>query len=265
MESFAFENGTYRTAPRRVSFLARALPSISFYRLLFHHVLHASRMGKRGRLDRRELWKSAFGVQQALETVGVMFEISGMEHVRGLEGPCVFAANHMSALETFVLPAIIVPFKDLTFVVKRSLAADYPVYRHIIRALDPITVGRRNPREDLRAIMEGGTERLKAGRSLAVFPQSTRSTSFNPKEFNTIGIKLARRADVPLIPVAVKSDAWGNGRIIKDLGRVDPARRVYFCFGEPIRVRGRGDEEHARSIEFISQKLKEWEARENKG
>ena len=37
---------------------------------------------------------------------------------RGLDGPAVIVGNHMSTLETFALPGLVVPFKPLTFVVK---------------------------------------------------------------------------------------------------------------------------------------------------
>jgi 1-acyl-sn-glycerol-3-phosphate acyltransferase len=258
LECLSLDNGSYRTGPRDVSFLARAMPSLSFYVRLLALVLEASRMAKRGRFDNQELCRSTLAVFHALENVGVKFDISGMEHVRGLEGPCVFVANHMSTLETFILPLIIVPFKDVTFVIKKSLASDYPVYKHLARSRDPITVGRRNPREDLRAVLEGGTERLKAGRSIVVFPQATRSTTFNPRDFNTLGIKLAKRANVPVIPLAIRSDAWGNGKFIKDLGRIDPSKGVHFSFGKPIWVKGRGDEEHRDVLEFIRQRLKQW-------
>jgi 1-acyl-sn-glycerol-3-phosphate acyltransferase len=234
------------------------MPSFYFYRRLFSLLLEASRLAKRGRFDRRQLFRSTFGVLEALEGVGVRFEISGTERFRGLGGPCVFVANHMSALETFILPAIIAPFKDLTVVIKKSLAENYPVYKHIMRAMDPITVSRTNPREDLKAVLEGGTEGLKAGRSVLVFPQATRSTVFNPKDFNTLGIKLARRANAPVIAVAIRSDAWGNGKVIKDLGKIDPSKTVHLSFGRPLWIKGRGDEEHGDVLDFINQRLKEW-------
>ncbi|MBW2177934.1 MAG: hypothetical protein JRH03_13480, partial [Deltaproteobacteria bacterium] len=52
---------------------------------------------------------------------------------------------------------------------------------------------------------------LQRNVSVLVFPQTTRGLRFDPDKFNTLGIKLARRAKVPVIPVAVKADAWGVG------------------------------------------------------
>jgi len=194
---------------------------------------------------------------RALERAGVRFDISGLEHVAAVDGPYVFIGNHMSTQETFVLPVILLPFKKITFVVKQSLM-DYPVFGHVMRSRDPIAVRRTNPREDLKAVLEGGAARLGKGISLVIFPQTTRVPEFDPRQFNTIGIKLAKRAGVPVVPLALKTDAWGNGRYLKDFGRVDPSKKVFFEFGKPLMIMDRGTEEHQQIIDFISGKLKEW-------
>ena len=249
--------GSYRTAQRRLSLLGRVLPSFRFYVEAFAIVFSASRRAKRGKYGNAEWCGSSLAILRGLEKIGVVAEISGMENFSHLPGPCVFIGNHMSTLETFVLPTLIVPFKKVTFVVKQSLV-DYPFFKHIMRARDPITVGRTNPREDLKAVLEGGAERLKHGTSLVIFPQTTRSEVFDPSQFNTIGVKLAKRAGVPVVPVALLTDAWGNGKYLKDFGRIDTSRTIHFSFGEPMTIQGRGDEEHQKIVEFITGKLKEW-------
>jgi 1-acyl-sn-glycerol-3-phosphate acyltransferase len=106
---------------------------------------------------------------------------------------------------------------------------------------------------------------LKAGRSVVIFPQTTRTPVFDPAQFNTIGIKLAKRAGVPAVPIALTTGAWGNGAFLKDYGRIDPSKKARFAFGKPLRIRDRGAEEHQEIIEFITGKLKEWEAEEKAG
>ncbi len=139
--------------------------------------------------------------------------------------------------------------------VKESLI-DYPVFKHVMKSRDPIVVGRINPREDFKKVLEGGLKRLNQGISVLIFPQTTRTTELDPKAFNSIGIKLAKKAGVPVIPFALKTDAWGIGRWIKDLGKIDPSKRVRFWFGNPITVRGRGKDEHEAVLQFIMEKLK---------
>jgi 1-acyl-sn-glycerol-3-phosphate acyltransferase len=233
------------------------MPSFFFYRRMASIVFRSSSRAKRGHYGDREWAESSLDIMKALEHVGVIFELTGAGHFINFSGPCVFIGNHMSTLETFVLPGIIEPFKDVTFVVKQSLI-DYPVFRYVMRSRHPVVVGRSNPREDLRAVLEGGADRLNAGRSMIIFPQTTRTPLFDPSAFNTIGIKLAKKAGVPAIPIALKTDAWGNGKHIKDFGTIDPSRKVYFAFGEPLAITGNGAAEHRQIIEFISSSLKNW-------
>ena len=252
-----FDHGTYRTGGHARRWLAGLWPSLAFYSYILSIVFRASAKARRGIYDDAAWSASSLETIRALEHVGARLDISGLDHVAALEGPCVFIGNHMSTLETFVLPVLLVPFKEITFVVKQSLV-EYPVFGHVMRSRDPVTVGRTNPRDDLKSVLEGGAERLAKGISIVIFPQTTRTAAFDPKEFNTIGVKLAKRASVPVIPFALKTDAWGNGRLHKDFGRVDISKTVHFAFGAPLRIVGRGSEEHETIIRFISAHLTEW-------
>ncbi len=257
LDTITYVNGSYRTGAGRRSLLGRFLPEVRLYSRLISLVWRGSAKAKRGHYFTPDWVSSSLETLRALEEIGAVIEINGVEHFRNLDGPCVFIGNHMSTLETMVLPAIISQFKDSTFVVKQSLV-DYPVFKHIMRSRNPITVGRTNPRDDLKAVFEGGEERLKAGISVVIFPQTTRTGVFHPEEFNTIGIKLAKRANVPVVPIALKTDAWGNGKYLKDYGKVDVSKKIWFEFGKPLLIRDRGTEEHQQIIDFISGKLKEW-------
>jgi len=257
LDTITYVNGSYRTGKGKRSLLGSLLPAVRLYSRATSIVVRGSAKAKRGQYFTADWVASSLETLRALEEIGVVIEINGVDNFRTLDTPCVFIGNHMSTLETMVLPAIISQFKDSTFVVKQSLV-DYPVFKHIMRSRDPITVGRTNPRDDLKAVFEGGEVRLKAGRSIVIFPQTTRTEVFNPAEFNTIGIKLAKRAGVPVVPIALKTDAWGNGKRFKDFGKIDPSKKVWFEFGKPMAIAGRGDEEHQQIIDFIRGKLKEW-------
>jgi 1-acyl-sn-glycerol-3-phosphate acyltransferase len=95
-----------------------------------------------------------------------------------------------------------------------------------------------------------GKKRLEAGKSIVLYLQSTRSAEFNPKRFNSIGVKLPKEAKVSIIPFALKTDFLANGKWVKDLGPIQRNKKVYFEFGEPIKVSGHGKEEHQKIIEF---------------
>lgn len=260
MKGLKFIDGIYRTEEKSASIIARISPSLKFYSQISFIVFKASSLAKKGIYDDEKWSSSSLDALKALESAGIRFEIKGVENFKNLNTPCVFVGNHMSTLETFILPCIIVPFKPVTFVVKQSLV-EYPVFKHVMRSRNPITVTRTNPREDLKAVLEGGKKLLGSGTSLIIFPQTTRILEFDPKEFNTIGVKLAQKANVPVVPLALKTDAWGNGKVFKDFGKIDPNKKVYIEFGEPLFIKGKGQEEHKNIIDFISNKLNEWKDR----
>jgi 1-acyl-sn-glycerol-3-phosphate acyltransferase len=162
-------------------------------------------------------------------------------------------------METLLLPAMIQPITPVTFVIKEALLS-YPVFKYIMRSRDPIAVTRTNPRQDLKTVLNEGTDRLSKGISVIVFPQTTRSHNFDEQQMSSIGVKLAKKAGVPIIPLALKTDCWQNGKPIKDFGRLDTTKMAHFAFGEPITITGKGDTEQAAVNAFIAGKLKDWEA-----
>ena len=220
-------------------------------------VFRASQKAKRGKYDNSAWCKSSYDILRSLEKKGVDFEISGINFIEQLKEPCVFIGNHMSMLETVVLPIIIQPIRDVTFIVKQPLL-DYPIFKHVMRSCDPIAVTRTNPRQDLKTVIEGGIDRLNRGISIIVFPQTTRTHFFDPSHFSSIGVKLAQKANAPIIPLALKTDAWGNGKRLKDFGKIDSSKKARLAFGEPMWVKGRGGDEHQVIIDFIQKKLQEW-------
>ncbi len=251
----------YRSPERTVPTTRKMFPSLFFYLPMFGLVWSSSRQARQGKFDNAVWNASSKRIIEMLEAVGARFHIEGVRHLAETEGPCVFVGNHMSTLETFVLPTFIGLHKHSTFVVKKSLV-EYPVFRHVMRSRDPVVVERVNPRDDFKVVMEEGARRLEAGISVVVFPQTTRTVDFDPAQFNTIGVKLAKRAGVPVIPVALKTDAWSNGRMLKDFGPVDPSKTIHIAFGEPLSVEGSGQTQHAAVIAFIEERLAAWQKEE---
>ena len=249
--------GHYDTPEITPGLFARLLPSFRFYAHMLKVVWVSGNLAKRHRYSGDDWVTSSLGMLDALEMAGVRVHVEGVENFINLDTPCVFIGNHMSTLETFILPCLIQPHKDVTFVVKESLV-NYPHFGWVLRARDPVVVKRQNPREDLAVVLKEGAARLASGRSIIIFPQSTRSPVLDLKLFNSIGVKLARNAQVPVVPVALKSDAWGCGRILKDFGPIYPQIPVHFKFGAPIIFNDTGKEAHQQVVNFISSHLDIW-------
>jgi 1-acyl-sn-glycerol-3-phosphate acyltransferase len=219
---------------------------------------HARKLSVQGKYPTKEWVQSSFNVMRILERCGGRFHVSGLQNIRNCKGPVVFVGNHMSTLETMVLPFLISHIMDVTFVVKDTLVKSW-AFGPVMKSRDPIVVSRHNSRQDLINVITRGQEILATGRSIAIFPQSTRKIEFLPEEFNSLGVKLAAKAGVPVIPFALKTDFWRNGTFVKDLGPLDPRNRdVYFAFGQPLIVKGSGKEENKAVIDFIQANLEHW-------
>ena len=247
-------HNAYHSPKQPTPWFARSNPTLVFYAKILMIVLKASRLCKKGAYTNDAWIQSSLNSIKALESVGGRFEIQNLAIPRELESSCVFVSNHMSILETFVLPCLIQPYRDVTFVVKESLLS-FPFFKHVMQNRNPIVVGRANPREDLRTVLEEGQNRLNANISIIIFPQTTRSINFDPKKFNSLGVKLAKRCQVPVIPLALKTDAWGQGGKFKDFGKIRPDKSVQITFSDPLLVKGSGKEEHKFIVDFIAKRL----------
>ncbi len=231
-----------------------------FYLNNFGIFARTGRCGRRGRLDKeRQIYYSNKNFR-LVEKCGGRIHLRGLENLRDVSGePVVLIGNHMSLLETALFHAVAREYLDFTFVIKQSLLT-VPFFRDIMRSLGAIPVGRENPRDDLRAVLGDGKKVLESGRSIIIFPQSTRSETFDAAKFNSIGIKLAKTAGVRVLPFALKTDFLGNGKYLRDMGPVRPKRGVYFEFAPARAVEGNGQALQQEIIGFIQSRLASWQA-----
>jgi len=247
-------------SPVKNMFLVENIPgwaSFVYYTLLIDLLLRDSFMARIGKYDQERWRRSAFEIIKIIESAGGRLNVSGLAYIAEHKGPLVYVSNHMSMADTFIIPSILLAFNRLTFVVKEELL-DYPVFGSIMKAIKLIGVSRQNPREDLRKVLSEGAAYIKSGCSVGIFPQATRSAVFNPAFFNSLGVKLARRAGVPVVPVALKTDFQGNGIFIKDMGPVDPNKTIFVEFGKPILLEDNDFETHRKIVRFIVTNLKKW-------
>ena len=229
-----------------------------FYCINFWVFILTGLCGKRGKLNKNmQTHYSNYNIR-LIEKCGGKLHLRGLNNLRALDGqPVVLIGNHMSLLETAIFPAVAREHLDISFIIKDSLYK-VPFFRHIMIAMRAIAVGRTNPREDLKTVLTEGKKLLADGRSIIVFPQSTRSEVFDEEKFNTIGVKLAKSAGVKVVPFALKTDFLGVGKKFRDLGPLHPERDVWLEFAPALEIEGNGQEQHRDIINFIKSRLDEW-------
>ncbi len=260
LERAFITNSNYYTSPSHKRALFDKLlfnSRLYFLYKYFGVVLRSRKKALNGTYDTKAWYESSHEIFDIIENCGGKFHLEGLDNIDPKGGPYVFISNHMSALETMIFPGIIAPKMDVTFVVKESLI-NYPFFGPIMRSREPIVVSRENSREDLMKVLLEGKEILKSGRSIIIFPQSTRKTVLNPSEFNSLGVKLAKKAGVKIVPIAIKTDFWGNSRFIKDLGPLNRKKVIHMEFKPGVSITGNGKIENDAIIDFISDRFKKW-------
>lgn len=200
----------------------------------------------------------AYRMMNAVESTGCPVEFEGFDNLAALKGkPFVAVANHTSLIETMLLPAALFSANKTTVIAKRSLSK-YPGFGTVLKACRPILLDRKNPRKDLADTLEQGEALIKDGISILLFPQGHRSEVFDPRKFNSLGAKLAARANAPLVPIACKTDFARPGWPLKDFGPVDPSRPVKFACGPALSPDLPQREIQEACLAHISEKLSGW-------
>lgn len=257
-----FPNDVYET-PEGARYLSDKIffwTRWSLYFRFFGVVLKSRSLAQKGLFSDEAMAFLSRQIIRDAEGCGGKITIKGLDNLRRVEGPVVIVCNHMSTFEAVIFPAVLTPIKPVAFVIKERLKKG-PFFGPIMKARDFITVTRKDPRKDLTDVLTQGQEKLKSGRSICLFPQSTeraRSVVFDPSKFNSLGIKLASRAGVPVVPAAVKTDFWGDGKYLRGFGKLNRSEPIRIEFGEAIPVSGRGKDEHQKCLDFILGRLREW-------
>lgn len=212
-----------------------------------------------GILDTEKWAHFCFLTVQKAERFGMSVTMDGWENRANYKGPVVYVANHMSTLETILLPPILLTYSPFNVVVKASLS-HLPCLEKAAAHMGLVPIGRKSPREDLMTIFREGCRLIGEGHSFLIFPQGSREKVFARKGYSSIAAKLAEKAGVPVMPIAVKTDCEptrpdGKGWF-KDFGTVDPSKDIRVSCGPALT--GSAREMQTASFDWIKAKLDAW-------
>ena len=254
--------GRYVTPPERMAPKPRApgwWTTLSFSWSVFS-VFPRCAISENLRMLTTDKWAQfCFASLRKAEAFGTKVSADGWENRRDCKGPVVYLCNHLSTLETILLPFVLLTFGPFNVVVKASLS-HLPALERAADHMGLVPIGRTSPREDLMTIFRVGGERIAKGISFLIFAQGRRQPVFERKGWSSIGAKLAEKAGVPVMPIAVKTDIQPtrpNGKgWFKDFGTVDPSKDIRLRCG-PVQ-KGTSREMHAASFDWIKAQLDEW-------
>ncbi len=155
----------------------------------------------------------------------VRVEVEGLERLP--EGPVIFISNHASQFDIPVLTACLP--KQFRFVVKQELFK-IPLFAMAMRRTGYIPIDRRGGKAALKSLLTAG-ERLKAGKSLVIFPEGTRSPDGRLRPFKPGAFILAMKMDVPVVPVAIN----GSHKILPKGSLKIRSGTIGVRIGDPIK------------------------------
>lgn len=151
-------------------------------------------------------------------TCNLYYEVEGRENIP-TETAIIFA-KHQSAWETIALQQI---FPPQTWVLKRSLLL-IPVFGWSLALLESIGIDRGAGRKALKQVIEKGSDRLRRGIWVVIFPEGTRMAPGQRGHYNIGGAMLAEKSGFPVVPVAHNAgEFWPRHGFIKHPGVIQVA------------------------------------------
>ena len=132
-------------------------------------------------------------------------KVTGRENIPD-SGPAIVVANHTSAVETFIVPAMIP--RRLTFPAKAELFAEggglgKRVVAWFLEAVGQVPMDRSGGRASAGS-MDSVLQVLRSGQLLAIFPEGTRSPDGRLYKGKTGVARLVLQARVPVIPIGIR-------------------------------------------------------------
>jgi long-chain acyl-CoA synthetase len=201
-----------------------------------------------------------------LARVFAHIDAKGLQHLRDLRGPVIFAANHQSHFDVPVILASlpgrwrarVAPAMLKEFFKAHFYPAEHTRRQWFTNSLNyylaslyfnafPIPQREAGARHTLKYI----GEMVSGGWSILIFPEGVRSESGSIKPFRGgIGM-IASRLDVPVVPVRLD----GVDRVLHTTWKFPRPGRVRVAFGAPLRLRGDDYGALAEQVESAVRKL----------
>ena len=171
-------------------------------------------------------------------TCDIEVEVIGRDNLPN--EPCVIVSNHQGQWETFSMQYF---FHPLCTLLKKELLY-IPFWGWAMKMLNPIAINRDKPKEAILQTLEEGSNRLKEGMYVLLFPEGTRVKAGRVGNYARSSFELAKRNNVKILPLCHNSgDCWPAHKFIKHPGRIK------LIIGEPFFV-----EDSKRS----ANEVKEW-------
>ena len=153
-------------------------------------LLRFPRLAPTERLAKIRWWSG-----KMLRLIGIELRVEG----RPARGGCLLAVNHISWLDIMVVHAIA---PEARFVSKADVKA-WPLLSRLVDSAGTLYLERERKRDALR-VVHAMAEALRAGETVAIFPEGTTSTGHGLLPFHANLLQAAISTATPVQPVALR-------------------------------------------------------------
>jgi 1-acyl-sn-glycerol-3-phosphate acyltransferase len=190
-----------------------------------------------------ELWSKII-----LWVCGIRTHVKGQENISP-DVPHVFMSNHQSYFDIFALLAYLP--SDFKFILKHELMK-IPLLGLAMKRAGYFAIERENPREAIRS-MDEVAEKVKAGTSVLVFPEGTRSIDGRLQPLKKGGFHVAVKSGCDIVPIAITNTC----RIVTKGSRKINKGDIGIHFGRPISVKDYSRKDVPGLMDRVSQAILE--------
>lgn len=191
-------------------------------------LIKVTRLARSGRIKERDSIVNKVVPNWARSLVnltGSSIVVKGEENIPK-DKPVLFVSNHQGNFDIPIFLGFI--NKPKAFIAKKELQK-IPFISSWMKHMQCVFIDRSDIRQSLRQINEAA-ENLKQGYSMVIFPEGTRSKGDAMSEFKPGSLKLALKAQVPIIPVTIR----GSYKIMEQHGFIMKPAQVEIIISKPV-------------------------------
>lgn len=156
---------------------------------------------------------------------GVKLDVTGLDQIPE-DRACLFVGNHNSFFD--VISTYTLAKRPMGYVSKVEFKK-VPLLNVWMYRIRCLFLDRSNIREGLKMVLEG-VSMIKDGISIFIFPEGTRSKDGIMLPFKEGALKIADKANCPIIPVAIK----GSGAVFEQHLPFIKKGTIQISYGAPI-------------------------------
>ena len=157
----------------------------------------------------------------------------------------VFASNHASLID---IPLLLVAVNRYTVFIAKSELSKIPIFKSILDRAGFIFVDRKNNDSAVKSMNNLMEDIKKIPRSVAIFPEGTRTSDGELLPFKKGAAIFAINTDIPVIPVAISGTySWSKKKLFDISQSV-----ISFEFGEPITTENYSFDDR----DYLTEKIK---------